>query len=133
MIISVPIRTNPEMRKSRLFSSMWAYIKRSALVIIRSFMMYKPLRFFGTLGIISIAIGFILGIRFLVYYFNGAGEGHVQSLILVAILTLLGVQLIVAGLQADIIAANRKILEDIQYRVRKNDYNQSQAIDRGMK
>lgn len=120
-IKSVPVRTNAEMRESRLFSSMWAYIRRSALVIIRSFMMYKPLRFFGTLGIISIAAGLILGIRFLIYYFTGAGEGHVQSLILVAILTLLGVQLIIAGLQADIIAANRKLLEDIQYRVRKSD------------
>jgi len=121
-ITSVPIRTNPEIRKSRLFSSMWAYMKRSSLVIIRSFMMYKPLRFFGTLGIISIAIGLILGIRFLVYYFNGAGGGHVQSLILVAILILLGIQSIIAGLQADIIAANRKILEDVQYRVRKDYY-----------
>lgn len=120
-ITSVPIRTNPEMRKSRLFSSMWTYIKKSALVIIRSYMMYKPLRFFGTIGIISIAAGLILGIRFLVYYFTGTGAGHVQSLILVAILTLLGVQLIVAGLQADIISANRKILEDIQYRIRKMD------------
>lgn len=121
-IVSVPIRTNPEMRKSRLFASMWTYMKKSALVIIRSFMMYKPLRFFGTLGLIAIAAGLILGVRFLIYYYAGAGEGHVQSLILVAILTLLGVQLIVAGLQADIIAANRKILEDIQYKVRSMEY-----------
>ena len=120
-ITSVPIRTNPEMRESRLFASMWTYIKKSALVIIRSFMMYKPLRFFGTLGLISIAAGLILGMRFLVYYYTGAGAGHVQSIILVAILTLLGVQLIVAGLQADIIAANRKILEDVQYRIRKQE------------
>lgn len=121
-ITSVPIRTNPEMRESRLFSSMWTYIKKSALVITRSFMMYKPLRFFGTLGLISIVAGLILGIRFLLFYFTGSGAGHVQSLILVAILTLLGVQLIIAGLQADIIAANRKILEDVQYRIRKIDY-----------
>lgn len=132
-ITSVPIRTNPEMRKSRLFSSMWTYMKKSALVIIRSYMMYKPLRFFGTLGLISIATGIILGIRFLIYYFTGAGEGHVQSLILVSILTLLGVQLIVAGLQADIIAANRKLLEDIQYRVRKEDYYNSEAMNKGNK
>jgi len=95
--------------------------------------MYKPLRFFGTLGLLSIAAGLILGIRFLVYYFTGAGAGHVQSLILVAILTLLGVQLIVAGLQADIIAANRKILEDIQYRVRKEDYYSSEVMNKGNK
>lgn len=132
-ITSVPIRTNPEMRKSRLFSSMWTYIKKSALVIIRSFMMYKPLRFFGSLGFISIALGLILGMRFLIYYFTGGGSGHVQSLILVAILMLLGVQLIIAGLQADIIAANRKILEDVQYRVRKNDYCDGRSMSQGNK
>ncbi|MDD4564575.1 MAG: glycosyltransferase family 2 protein [Eubacteriales bacterium] len=118
-ITSVPIRTNPEIRKSRLFSSMWSYMKKSSTVIIRAFMMYNPLRFFMTLGIISIVLGLAVGIRFLYYYFNGAGEGHIQSLILVAILMLLGIQAIIAGLQADIIAANRKILEDIQYRIRK--------------
>lgn len=125
-ITSVPIRTNPEIRKSRLFSSMWGYMKRSSMVIIRSFMMYKPLRFFGILGSISITIGILLGIRFLIYYFKGAGEGHVQSLILVAVLILFGVQSIIAGLQADIIAANRKILEDVQYRIRKMDNYTSQ-------
>lgn len=124
-ITSVPIRTNAETRKSRLFSSMWTYIKLSSMVIIRSFMLYKPLRFFGVLGIISIAIGFAIGIRYLVFYLNGDGVGHVQSLILVALLILLGVQSIIAGLQADIIAANRKILEDIQYRLRKNDCDKS--------
>ena len=120
-IESVPIRTNSETRKSRLFSSIWTYMKHSSTVIVRSFMMYEPLKFFATLGIASIAIGMMIGIRFLVYYINGAGGGHVQSLILVAILILLGIQSIIAGLQADITAANRKILEDIQYRVRKTD------------
>ncbi len=108
-ITSVPVRTNPETRESRLFSSMWTYIKKSSLVIVRSFMMYKPLRFFGILGTVSITIGLALGLRFLFYYFSGTGEGHVQSLILVAILILLGIQAIIAGLQADIIAANRKL------------------------
>jgi len=120
-MMSVPIRTNPETRKSRLFKSMWAYIKRSASVIIRSFMMYKPLKFFGTLGLIIFSIGTALGVRFLFYYLGGNGSGHIQSLILSAILILLGAQTIIVGLQADIIAANRKILEDIQYRVRKAD------------
>ena len=70
---SVPIRTNPETRPSRLFSSMWRYMKRSASVITRSFVMYKPLKFFGTLGTIIFALGVLLGIRFLVYL--GMGEG----------------------------------------------------------
>lgn len=121
-ITSVPIRTNPETRESRLFKSMWGYIKRSATVIIRSFMMYKPLKFFGILGSCVFLIGVIVGMRFLYYYFTGAGGGHIQSLILSAILILTGFQTVVIGLQADIIAANRKILEDVQMRVRCLDY-----------
>jgi Glycosyltransferases involved in cell wall biogenesis len=119
---SVPIRTNPELRESRLFSSMWGYVKKSMLTIIRTFMMYKPLRFFITIGGLLVLVGLVLGIRFLAFFIQGNGDGHIQSLILTCITILLGGQIIVAGLQADIIAANRKILEDIQYRVRKNDY-----------
>ncbi len=118
---SVPIRTNGETRPSRLFSSMWRYMKRSASVIVRSFMMYKPLKFFSAIGSIIFTIGFLIGLRFLYFVFTGTGTGHTQSLILAAILILMGVQIIVIGLQADIIAANRKLLEDIQYRVRKMD------------
>lgn len=119
---SVPIRTNPELRKSRLFSSMFGYVKRSMVTIIRSFMMYKPLRFFGILGGILFAIGTAIGARFLVYFCMGQGSGHVQSLILASTLLLIGFMTVMIGLQADIISANRKILEDIQYRVRKLDY-----------
>ena len=96
---------------------MWAYMKRSSAVIIRSFMMYKPLRFFGTIGALSFLIGFAFVVRFLVLFFTGTSGGHVQSLVLAAALMMIGVQAGIAGLQADMIAANRKILEDIQYRV----------------
>ena len=116
---SVPIRTNGETRPSRLFSSMWRYMKRSATVIVRSFMMYKPLRFFSIIGSVLLGIGGLIGVRFLIYMFAGEGDGHIQSLILAAVLVLMGFQTIVMGLMSDIIAANRKILEDIQYRVRK--------------
>lgn len=118
---SVPIRTNEELRKSRLFSSMWGYIKRSASVIIRAFVMYKPLKFFALLGTFIFAIGFLLGIRYLIYMFVDNSAGHIQSLILAAVLMMIGFQTIVTGFLADIIAANRKILEDIQYRIRKYD------------
>ena len=118
---SVPIRTNGELRKSRLFSSMWGYMKRSASVIVRSFMMYKPLKFFAILGGIIFMAGFLLGIRYLIYLFTDSSAGHIQSLILAAILMMMGFQTIVTGLLADIIAANRTILEDVQYRVRKAD------------
>lgn len=122
-ITSVPIRTNAELRPSRLFSSMFGYVKKSMLTIIRAFMMYKPLRFFTLVGLIPIILGMGIGVRFLIYFFAGFGEGHIQSLILASLLILVGVQTIVVGLQADIIAANRKILEDIQYHVRKLDYD----------
>lgn len=120
---SVPIRTNAELRASRLFSSMFGYIKKSMVTIVRSFMMYKPLRFFGGIGAALFLIGFILGIRYLVFFFSGSAGGHVQSLILASTLLMMGTMTIIIGLQADIIAANRKILEDIQYHVRKIDYD----------
>jgi len=120
-ITSVPIRTNGETRPSRLFSSMWKYMKRSASVILRSFIMYKPLKFFGTIGVILFAIGVIVGLRFLVFMSVGNGNGHTQSLILASILILMGFQTIIMALLGDIIASNRKILEDVQYRVRKLD------------
>lgn len=120
---SVPIRTNAELRASRLFSSMFGYIKKSMVTIIRSFIMYKPLRFFGGFGAAMFLIGLILGIRYLVFMFTGDAGGHVQSLILASTLLMMGTMTIVIGLQADIIAANRKILEDVQYHVRKIDYD----------
>lgn len=123
---SVPIHTNPETRKSRLFKSMYGYIKRSSSTIIRAFMMYKPLRFFSILGSVLFGIGLIIAIRFLVLLGMGEGAGHIQSLILATILILLGAQSFIAGLQADLTAANRKLLEDIQYRVRRLDYEHSE-------
>lgn len=115
---SVPIRTNGETRPSRLFSSMWAYMKKSASVIIRSFLMYKPLRFFSMMGAILFFCGFCIGFRFLLYYVEGVGDGHIQSLILAAVLLLSSMQMFSLGFMGDIIAANRKILEDVQFRVK---------------
>lgn len=120
-MMSIPIRTNGETRPSRLFSSMWKYMQRSAKVIIRSFMMYKPLRFFLIFGAVLFSLAAILGIRYLYFLFTEPNAGHIQSLILATILSIMGFQSILTGLVADIIAANRKILEDIQYRVRKKD------------
>ena len=120
-MVTVPIRTNGELRPSRLFSSMWRYMKRSATVIIRSFMMYQPLKFFFVIGGILFLAGIALGIRFLIYYFTGDSTGHIQSLILSAILMIIGFQTFVMGMLSDMIAANRKLLSDIQYRIRKMD------------
>ena len=123
---SVPIRTNGELRPSRLFNSMMGYVKKSMVTILRALMMYKPLMFFSIIGIIVFGLGAALGIRFLVFYFQGVGSGHIQSLILASTLMMLGFSTIVIGLQADLISANRKILEDIQYRVRKMDCDKSE-------
>ncbi|MCQ2532324.1 MAG: glycosyltransferase family 2 protein [Saccharofermentans sp.] len=116
-ITSVPIGTNPELRKSRLFKSMTAYMKRSAGVIIRSFMMYRPLKFFSMFAAVFMLVGLALGIRFLCL----GSSGHVQSLLLAVTFFIIGAQTFIMGLQADLIAANRKLLEDIQYRVRRQD------------
>ena len=125
-ITSVPVRTNGELRKSRLFHSMGGYIKRSVLTIIRAFMMYRSLTFFSILGMVPFLTGIIIMIRFLIYFFKGAGNGHIQSLILASTLIMLGFMTFIVGLQADVIANNRKLLEDIQYRVRRLDYGEGE-------
>ncbi|MDR1377428.1 MAG: glycosyltransferase family 2 protein [Synergistaceae bacterium] len=123
-IISVPIRTNPSLRESRLFKSIGQYIKRSIFTILRVFVMYSPLRFFLSLGLCFFGVGFLIGLRFLVLMFvYNDSAGHVQSLLLAIALILIGVQTMILGLQADLIAANRKIIEDVQYRVRQLFYD----------
>lgn len=119
---SVPIRTNSELRPSRLFNSMMGYVKKSMITIIRAFMMYKPLKFFTIVGLIPFLIGTGIGIRYLFFLCTGNVGGHIQSLILASILILMGTMIIIIGLQADIISANRKILEDIQYRIKDIQY-----------
>jgi len=112
---SIPVRVNPPLRESRLIRSIPGYIHRSLMTILRIFVLYKPLRFFVYLGSSLFGGGFIIGLRFLYFYFEGQGEGKIQSLILGAVLLLMGVQLILMGMVADLIATNRRILEDIQY------------------
>ena len=121
-ITSVPVHTNPELRKSRLMNSMAAYIKKSMLTILRAVLMYKPMKIFTMLSSVFIFIGTMIGVRFLLFFFNGNGGGHVQSLILATMMIIIGFQTFVTGLQADIISANRKILEDVQYRVKKLEF-----------
>ena len=121
-VTSVPIRTNAELRPSRLFSSMFGYVKKSMLTIGRALMMYKPLYCFTWIAGIFGMAGIALGIRFLVYYFNGNGAGHVQSLLLCTLLIIIAVVTESIGLLGDVISANRKLLEDIQFELRKMDY-----------
>lgn len=121
-ITSVPIRTNDELRPSRLFSSMFGYIKKSMLTIIRAYLWYKPMRFLTILGCFPFLIGLGLGIRYIILLCMGAGQGNIQSLILCSMLILIGVLIWIVGLLADIMSANRKILQDIQQKVREIDY-----------
>ena len=118
-IVSVPIRTNGYLRPSRLVKSIRSYIQRSIFTILRIFMTYKPLRSFLILGTVPFSIGVLLGIRWLVLYLGGTPRAHVPSLILAAVCILIGVQLWVLGLVADLMAVNRKMLEDIQLRARR--------------
>jgi glycosyltransferase involved in cell wall biosynthesis len=122
-ITSVSVRTNPYLRPSRLIKSIPSYLQRSFFTILRIFAIYKPLRFFMILGSIPFAIGFLLGLRWLALFLVGSPRTHVPSLIMASILILIGFQLWIFGLIADLIAANRKLLEDIQFRIRRLDYD----------
>lgn len=113
-IESVPVRVNEDLRPSRLVKSIPSYIKRSILTIVRIFAVYKPFRFFGVIGLTLFAAGLLIGLRYLYFFFSGDGEGHVQSLILASILIGIGFQTVLVGFLADIIAVNRKLLEDIK-------------------
>ena len=114
----VKIRTNPQTRPSRLIRSVPHYVANSTATIVRSYTMYRPLRVFTIMGSIFILGGLAVTGRFLYYYLIGQGSGHLQSVILAAILLIVGFQVILIGLVADLIGFNRKILEELLYRVR---------------
>ncbi len=118
-IAHVPIRTNPRMRESRLFNSAWAYIKASGATIVRIYSMYEPLKVFSYIGGAIFASGLAISLRFLYYYLTGTGLGHLQSLILSAVLMIVGFQVLLIGLVADVMSGHRKLTEDLLYRVKK--------------
>lgn len=121
-IMSVPIRINKWSRPSRLIKSTFSYIQKSIVNIIRIFVVYKPFRFFMSIGLILFLAGFSIGIRFLYFYFTGGGSGHIQSLIFSAILLGIGFQTILVAFLADLQSVNRRLMEDIQYRLKKLFY-----------
>lgn len=118
-IAHVSVDTNPRTRESRLFNSVWTYIKASAATIVRIYAMYEPLKVFGAIGLAIFLAGLALSVRFLYYYAIGQGVGHVQSLILSAVLLIVGFQIALIGLVADVISGNRKLIEEVLYRVRR--------------
>lgn len=114
----LPVETQST-RPSRLFNSTWDYLKRSAATILRIYAMYEPLKVFVLLGSALLAGGVILGARYTYFWLHGNIRGHVQSAVLSVLLLILGFQALQWGIVADVIASNRKLLEDILYRVRK--------------
>jgi glycosyltransferase involved in cell wall biosynthesis len=117
-IAHVPVRTNAKVRESRLFKSAWTYVKASAATIVRVYVMYEPLKVFSYIGAAIFLVGLAISMRFLYYYMTGTGLGHLQSLILSAILLIVGFQVLLIGLVSDVISGNRKLIEDVLYRVR---------------
>jgi hypothetical protein len=119
VVRSVPVGVNPEQRPSRLVRSTPRYILRQATTMLRIFVTYRPFRFFALLGTGVFTVGFLLGLRFLFFYLNRAGAGHVQSVILAALLLGIGIFLFLVGLLADLIAVNRRLLEDLEARLQR--------------
>lgn len=116
-ILSVPVRTNADLRPSRLISSIPNYVKKSISTIIRIFVVYKPFRFFMAISVLLFIPAFILGLRFLYFYFTGDGAGHIQSVILAGVLLCAGFQTWLIAFVADLLAVNRKLLEKINLKM----------------
>jgi glycosyltransferase involved in cell wall biosynthesis len=115
-ICSVPVHTNEDLRPSRLVRSLPSYISRSFMTIVRIFIIYRPFRFFMTIGSIIFLAGVLIGMRFLWFLVAGEGDGHVQSLILASVLIGMGFQSILIAFIADLLAANRRLLEEQRQR-----------------
>jgi glycosyltransferase involved in cell wall biosynthesis len=118
-ITSVPIRTNSDLRPSRLVGSLPGYLRRQFLTIVRIFMTYRSFFFFAAPGLVAFFLGLLLGLRFLFFYLTERGAGHVQSVILAALLLGTGMLLIVVGLVADLISVNRMLLESVDWRLKR--------------
>lgn len=127
-ITHVPIRVNDKLRESRLAGSTWQYLKKSLVTLLRVYSMYNPLQVFLYLGGLTFLLGVALGTRYLYFYFSQGASGHLQSLILAAILMIVGFQIMVIGLVADLIAANRRLNEEMLYRLRKIELQNSPAV-----
>jgi hypothetical protein len=113
-----------------LVKSIPSYIKRSIVTIVRIFIIYRPFKFFGTIGAVLFSVGLVIGARFMWLYFHGLGEGHVQSLILASTLLAIGFQTLLVAFLADLLAANRKLMEDVRFNL-KTFTHSNESIDMG--
>ncbi len=117
----VPINVNPDLRESKLVKNIFDYVRRSMFTMVRMFIIYRPFRFFAILAGIFFTAGVVIGLRFLWFYAFGSGSGHIQSLILSAILIIIGVQIGVIAIVSELLSINRKLLEDVQRRLKLQD------------
>ena len=125
----VPVRTNPQTRPSRLMHNLRQFMVNQVATILRAYTMYRPLRVFTALSALMILGGLALGLRYLYFVLNGQGGGHIQSVILAAVLWIVGFQVFLIGLVADLIGFNRKIMEEVLYRIRKSEMEERRMKD----
>ncbi|MFO7888930.1 MAG: glycosyltransferase family 2 protein [bacterium] len=132
-ITHIPVRTNEKLRPSRLFQNIPTYLKRSLGTIFKVYTLYQPLRVFSVIGSVVFGIGFLITLRFIYFYITGDSSGHIQSLVLSAVFMIVGFQIFVIGLMAELISTNRKFLEDIIYHIRKINLSMKQKDDKEQK
>ena len=118
-VLSVPIRVNSMLRKSKLVKNIFDYIFKSMKTTIRMFIVYRPFRFFITIAALLGLFGTGLVFRFLYFYFQGSGNGHIQSLIFAAVFLISSVQVAIIAIIGDLLSINRKLIEDVQTRIKK--------------
>jgi glycosyltransferase involved in cell wall biosynthesis len=128
-IASVPVRTNPKTRESRLITSIPRFVLNQVSTMVRMYTMFRPLKMFFMMGGLFVLGGLIPTVRFLYFYLLGQGDGHIQSLVLAAVLILVGIQLWVLGLLGDVISFNRKLIEEALLRVRRIELKEAGRQD----
>lgn len=120
-VAHVPIQANGPTRRSRLFSNMATYLRRSIATILRIYVLYQPLRTFLYLGGVIFLVGMLGVLRFMYFWFSGTGQGHIQSLTMSGVLLIIGFQVWMLGIVADLISVNRRLSEEILYRTKKRE------------
>jgi len=128
-IAHVEVATNQRTRPSRLFGSIFSYLKQSGATIVRIYAMYEPLKIFTYIGSTVFLVGFAIALRFVYYFYFYKDTGKIQSVILSAVLMIVGFQVVLIGLLADVISGNRKLLEDVLYRVRRMEIARTSSTD----
>jgi glycosyltransferase involved in cell wall biosynthesis len=128
-VVSVPIRVNGDLRPSRLVRSIPNYIKRSMVTMFRIFIVYQPLKFFLTVSVFPLLAGVVIGGRFIWYMVQGSGGGHVQSLILTAVLLIVGFLTFLLAILGDLLSVNRRLLEELQQRERRRRLGERKSVD----